>query len=153
MTALSNELHDYYRDVAEILPCVGHAKKRYLNDLRSRLCDLQSEQPGADRKAACERFGTAEEIAESWMENLSASDYKRRVAFSKRTKILIAVFAVAAVIALVLLGRFYLKYREAMSGDFIIYIEEGELPSGTTGDDLQRMADESLERATERYED
>ena len=147
MTALTNELRAYYRSVAAALPCMGRAKKKYLDDLHNRLCDLQAEQPSAGRAAACERFGTAEEIAESWMENLSASDYKRRVAFSKRTKILIAVFAVAAVIALALLGRFYLKYREAMLGDFIVYIEEGELPPDTTHEDLQRMTEESFYRA------
>lgn len=149
MTGLSSDLHGYYRSVADILPCSGHAKKKYLNELRGRLRELQEEKPDADRETACERFGTPEEIAESWLENLSARDYKKRVAFSKRTKVLIAVFAALAVVGLILLGRFYLKYREAMLGDFIVYVEEGEIPNDITDEELRKMEEESYQRAKE----
>ena len=136
MQTLSNELRAYYRSVADALPCAGHAKRRYLKELRNRLCDLQAEQPGADRKAACERFGTAEEIAESWMENISASEYKRWMTFNKRAKRRIAGSAALVGVGMVLLGGFYFRNRDNMQKDFVIKESVIVYLDGTSGGNM-----------------
>ena len=91
------ELKTYYRDIRKALPCGWFHSRRLMKDLRSSVTQFLQECPDATFQAVTGRFGTAQQIAESYAEQLSPEKLRKNISIRKRALAIIAASCALAV--------------------------------------------------------
>lgn len=118
------ELKTYYRDIRKALPCGWIHSRRLLKDLRSSVAQFLQESPNATLQDITNRFGTAQQIAEAYGEQLSPEKLRKSISIRKRILAILATSCAVAVMG-------WLIYLAAVTLDIInrppdyveIYIE------------------------------
>lgn len=153
MNNLSAGLQEYYRAVEREIPCSGKDKKRYLNDILQSLTNLQDEQPDAGYETAIMRIGAPESLGETAKDTMDAADFAKQRRHNTKFKIIAAAILVVAVVLVGVFGNFYLRYKEALEGDFIVDSVIYAVPEGTSKEDAMKFADEVAQRWLEMDEE
>lgn len=108
----------YLRQVRQLLPCSRSMKDKITAPLRQSISDFLAEQPEADTQALQLRFGAAEAIAASCLENTDTAAVLRQLRVKRQI-----VKAVLAAIMILLLawGAFEvyaaIRLRQYLDGD------------------------------------
>ena len=124
----------YVRAVSTFLPCSGKRKKPWLADLRAQAESYVAE--GGDAAALEQRFGTPQQMAFSYVDEMPTADLLAELHIRRR---LVAVTAIALAAALaiyiaVLVWQAYLVY-DRFNGWTETYIVEYE--NIVTGEEKQ----------------
>lgn len=124
----------YVRAVSTFLPCSGKRKKPWLADLRAQAESYVAE--GGDAAALEQRFGTPQQMAFSYVDEMPTADLLAELHIRRR---LVAVTAIALAAALavyiaVLVWQAYLVH-DSLNGWTETYIVEYE--NIVTGEDGQ----------------
>lgn len=124
----------YVRAVSTFLPCSGKRKKPWLADLRAQAESYVAE--GGDAAALEQRFGTPQQMAFSYVDEMSTADLLAELHIRRR---LVAVTAIALAAALavyiaVLVWQAYLIH-DSLNGWTETYVVEYE--NIVTGEDEQ----------------
>lgn len=89
----------YVREVSGFLPCSGKRKKPWLADLRAQAESYVAE--GGDAAALEQRFGTPQQMAFSYVDEMPTADLLAELHIRRR---LVAVTAIALAAALAILA-------------------------------------------------
>lgn len=124
----------YVRAVSTFLPCSGKRKKPWLADLRAQAESYVAE--GGDAAALEQRFGTPQQMAFSYVDEMSTADLLAELHIRRR---LVAVTAIVLAAALavyiaVLVWQAYLIH-DSLNGWTETYVVEYE--NIVTGEDEQ----------------
>ena len=95
------ELNNYFREITGALPCTGCKKRKILRDLRLSVDGFLEEHPDATLEAVAEHFGTPQQIADSYTEEMPPRELQRQM---KIKKWIIGIVAGAVVCALLMWG-------------------------------------------------
>lgn len=89
-------LRRYLRSVRSMLPCSGTQKKRILEEIRCNASTFLEDQPDADPSQLQTHFGTPEQIAASYVDNMDMSALLKTIRIKKRifTTVVAAVLAI-----------------------------------------------------------
>ena len=90
------ELKTYYRDIRKALPCGWFHSRRLMKDLRSSVAQFLQESPNATFQDITNRFGTAQQIAEAYAEQLPPEKLRKSISIRKR---IVAIVAASCAIA------------------------------------------------------
>lgn len=96
---MKKQLKQYYRSVYKCLPVSQKQKQQILNQIRHSVEGYLTENPSADMPQIIQHFGNPEEIASTYVENMTTTEILKR--FHVRKSILTAICSVAAVALLV----------------------------------------------------
>lgn len=115
----------YVRAVSTFLPCSGKRKKSWLADLRAQAESYVAE--GGDAAALEQRFGTPQQMAFSYVDEMPTADLLAELHIRRRL-VAVTVIALAAALAVyiaVLVWQAYLVY-DRFNGWTETYIVEYE---------------------------
>lgn len=100
------ELKQYYRQIGGWLPCGGRLKKQMMSNIRSTVEGYRDEHPEADFAAIQTHFGTPQQIAASFVDEMGTEEllYKLRVRNRIIKIVLLCVCAVVAIYGLSVLS-------------------------------------------------
>lgn len=115
----------YVRAVSTFLPCSGKRKKPWLADLRAQAESYVAE--GGDAAALEQRFGTPQQMAFSYVDEMPTADLLAELHIRRRI-IVVTVITLAAALAVyiaVLVWQAYLVY-DSLNGWSETYIVEYE---------------------------
>lgn len=96
-----NALKEYYRSIQKLLPCSLCKKRKLMQDIRCSVDSFLQEHPEADTEAVTAHFGTPQQIAESYTEEMSPQELQKQV---KVKKWIVGIIAAAAACALLIWG-------------------------------------------------
>lgn len=124
----------YVRAVSTFLPCSGKRKKPWLADLRAQAESYVAE--GGDAAALEQRFGTPQQMAFSYVDEMPTADLLAELHIRRRlvTVTAIALAAALAVYIAVLVWQAYLIH-DSLNGWTETYVVEYE--NIVTGEDEQ----------------
>lgn len=94
------ELKNYFREIEQQLPG-GCKKNKILRDLRLSVDNFLQENPDATLGAVVEHFGTPQQIADAYTEELPAHELQKQL---KIKKWIIGIIAGAVACALIMWG-------------------------------------------------
>lgn len=115
----------YVRAVSTFLPCSGKRKKPWLADLRAQAESYVAE--GGDAAALEQRFGTPQQMAFSYVDEMPTADLLAELHIRRRL-VAVTVITLAAALAVyiaVLVWQAYLVY-DSLNGWSETYIVEYE---------------------------
>ena len=95
----------YLWEVREELPGNGRQKKQILSRVEPSVRDFVTENPHADYAAITQRFGTPQQIAASYIEEMSTPELTQQLRIKKR--IVYIIGATALVLVLIWAGFVY----------------------------------------------
>ena len=117
----------YVCEVKKSIPCGGKQKRMILKQVNSSIREFVLEMPGCCYDDIIKRFGTPNQIAASYLEELDLADLKSQ--FSVRKRIICAVAAVGILVigiwAGVVLYALH-EYGDAMPGYIEVIVEVDE---------------------------
>ena len=93
-----NDLKRYYRQVASWLPCGGKTKREMMARIRATVDAYIAEHPAADLAAIQARFGTPQQIAAAFVDEMETEELLQRINY--RNKIIKGFAILAAAIIL-----------------------------------------------------
>ena len=91
------ELKTYYRDIRKALPCGWFHSRRLMKDLRCAVSQYLQEYPNATFQDITNRFGTAQQIAEAYAEQLPPEKLRKNISIRKRALAILATSCAVAV--------------------------------------------------------
>ena len=99
MTAQNITLKKYYRSIRRELLCPADTKKMILSQLHQNIAAFLEESPNADLSAIHAHFGTPRQIANAYLEELSAPELSRKLRLRRRiiAVTLAALFSAVAI--------------------------------------------------------
>ncbi len=120
---LHKQLRAYYRDVKKHLPGKSAQKRILFHSLRRDVESYTAEYEITDISDVYNQFGSPVELAEDYAEEISATDWKKKL-FRYR---LVCALSVTVAIALVLFITYFIhEVRESDANHIEIYIQEEE---------------------------
>lgn len=93
----NKKLKQYYKSVSKELVCDLKTKRRIVRAIKNSASCFIMDNPRASINEIIEHFGTAQEVAEEYCDNESATTINSKV---KRTKYIVISVVVAIIIAL-----------------------------------------------------
>lgn len=124
MTTLDAQLKKYYRAIKRELLCPGDTKARICKDIENDINAYLQENPGADFAAIEEHFGSPQQIAATYVEEMPTPELLKKLKIRKR---IIAAVCIAVVAAI---SIWAIAIAIALSNEYNIsdgYIETGEI--------------------------
>lgn len=97
----------YVRAVSTFLPCSGKRKKSWLADLRAQAESYVAE--GGDAAALEQRFGTAQQMAFSYVDEVPTADLLAELHIRRRL-VAVTVIALAAALAILAAALVWQQY-------------------------------------------
>lgn len=104
---LDKDIRKYKRTTKRFLVCPRDYRQQFLNDMERDLCQFMEENPSAGYSDIVAYFGTPEELAQTYLDNIpqeELSDFK-----SKRKFI---IYITSIIITALLLGAIVLLFYE-----------------------------------------
>ena len=96
-----NALKEYYRSIQKLLPCSLCQKRKLMKDIRCSVDSFLQEHPDATFETVSAHFGTPQQIAESYIEEMSPQELQQQAKVKKR---IVGIIAAAAACALLIWG-------------------------------------------------
>ena len=113
------------REMRKSIPFGGKQKKLVLEQVKASMLEYLAEKPDATYDDLLARFGTPEQIAASYLEELDVSDLRRQLTIRK--KILLIVSLVAICIILLWTGVVCAALAEAKTNANYTIVEDIEV--------------------------
>lgn len=101
MNTLDKNIKKYFWQVRSLLPCNLREKKRMLSDLQERIGDYLEANPDADFSAVEAHFGTPQQIATAFVDEMGTTELLLKLRVRKRV-----IRVTAAFMAAIMLGIF-----------------------------------------------
>ncbi len=101
MSELEKQLKNYYRDIRHCLPGSGKLKKQIMCNIQQSVNAYLEEKPLADFEEVQRHFGTAQQIAAAYVEELDTSEVMKKLRIRKTV---VGVVCAAVALALLLWG-------------------------------------------------
>lgn len=96
---MKKELTRYYRSISRYLPIKNAQRQQILEQIRHSVENYLGEHPEADMAALTAHFGTPQEIAASYVENMTPEEILKK--FRIRRTVLIVICSVVVVAFLI----------------------------------------------------
>lgn len=124
----------YVRAVSGFLPCSGKVKKPLLDTLRAQAEEYIAD--GGDAAALEQRFGTPQQVAAAWVDEMGTSELLAEMHIHRRIVMVVASALAAALVIFtgVLVWQQYMIHKD-LSGwnEEIIMVNEGWTTDGQQG--------------------
>lgn len=119
------ELKQYYRDIAKQLPVGRKQKQQILLTITQSVEDYLAAHPLADFQAVQAHFGSPQEIAASYIENMTTPEILKKFRFRKTV---LTILCATAATALLLWGAVigYALLKEANRGETFLVVDSIE---------------------------
>ena len=124
MKEQNQHLKRYCRKVKGWLPCYGKRKKNMIRRISATICAWLEENPTADYAAIERRFGTPQQIAAAYVDEMETRELLQHLRI--RRKVVAITAACAAFVMAVWLGFATIALVDALKGNDS-YIEEGPI--------------------------
>lgn len=114
----------YLRQVRSWLPCSCKAKRKIIGEIKSNIDDFMTNNPDAQYTNLVARFGTPQEIAASYVNEMDMGELLNSLRIRK--KIVRTIAAMAAMIVMLWLGQLtlvHLHYLNQADGYMVDTIE------------------------------
>ena len=112
----------YLRKVRRALPIPGKTKRALVQQIRESIYEQTGEAAALDEAALVEKFGTPRQIVESYVENMSVSEFMDDMCVRRKViRIVLAAVLVVFVIRTLVVGGAWLNHRINGSGEHITY--------------------------------
>lgn len=95
------ELTQYYKSIQRLLPCTGVQKKRFMHDMIHSVNAYLLENPNVSFDAVASHFGTPQEIADTYIEEIPPLELRQKL---KRKKQIVNIIAAVAASIVLLWG-------------------------------------------------
>lgn len=102
MEKLNRDARRYLREIRGCVPCAGRMRRKMMRDIHEMLWEFFSKQPEADYSTIVDRFGTPQQIASSYVDEMATGEVLSNLYIRK--KVLTLVSTLAIVIVLLWLG-------------------------------------------------
>lgn len=120
---MNRELNKYLRQVRRCLPCAAKQKQNILNEISGTISAWLEENPGADLDRICQRFGTPQQIATAYVDELGSTELLRDLQVRKKIiKIVAAGVAVVIAVWVIVMGIALVAELENSDGYYDVYI-------------------------------
>ena len=130
MFITNRERKRYLKSISRLLLCGSKERTQFLQDFNSNIDEFLSSNPNATISDLEKAMGTPQEIADSFMENISSEDIKKRTSI---VRILIIIGAIALIIFAMALLFLWLDAHEDHKNYYeVVNITVNEGESGTT---------------------
>lgn len=96
---MKKELRNYYRNIRRCLPCSGKLKKQILDDIKSQVNTYIEENSSADYNTIERHFGTPQQIATAYIDEMTTQEIQKRFTI-KKTTIVVVCTAIALIVAM-----------------------------------------------------
>ena len=114
---METQLNQYYCSIRHCLPCDRKLKKKIVTCIKETVDGYLEEHPLANMEAIRAHFGTPEQIAAAYIEEMTTPEIVKRIRVKKWAVAAIAVVAAVAIVAyLGVLGAAYAKERDSADG-------------------------------------
>ena len=115
---LDKDIRKYKRTTKRLLVCPRDYRQQFLNDMERDLCQFMEENPSAGYSDIVAYFGTPEELAQTYLDNIPQEElikykYKKKYQIALSLTILITVCFIISIFL-------YYKFGERE----VIYVEE-----------------------------
>ena len=97
MITQNSTLKKYYRSIRRELQCPGGTKKLILSQLQQNIAAFLEESPNADLAAIHAHFGTPQQIANAYLEELSAPELSKKLQLRRKTVAIILAASISVV--------------------------------------------------------
>ena len=97
MITQNSTLKKYYRSIRRELQCPGGTKKLILSQLQQNIAAFLEESPNADLAAIHAHFGTPQQIANAYLEELSAPELSKKLQLRRKIVAIILAASISAV--------------------------------------------------------
>ena len=97
------ELKKYYRQIKRWLPCGGKTKKRLMENIQSTVKEYLANNPEADFSAVQARFGTPQQIAASFIDEMDTAELLGKIRIRRR---ITSIITASVLLALLFWGTF-----------------------------------------------
>lgn len=112
----------YLRKVRRALPIPGKTKRALVQQIRESIYEQTGEVTELDEAALVAKFGTPRQIIESYVENMSVSEFMDDMCVRRKViRIVLAAVLVVFVIRTLVVGGAWLNHRINGSGEHITY--------------------------------
>lgn len=98
---MKKELTQYYRKISRCLPIKKAQRQQTMEQIRLSVKDYLAAHPEADMAAVTAHFGAPQEIAASYIENMTPEEILKKMRFRKTV---LTILCAAAATALLLWG-------------------------------------------------
>jgi len=123
MVMRNAQVRRYLWEIRDFLPCSSKEKREILNKIKGIIATAALETPEMTYKILVDRFGTPQQIAASYVDEMDTSELLRKLRIKK--KIIAVVCATAAIILAIWVGVVVTatqKHYGEMNGYFEEYI-------------------------------
>ena len=103
------EVKRYLNNISNLLLCSSKERNQFLQDFRNNIDDFMVNNPNASFIDLEKAMGTPQEIADSFMENISSKDVKKRI-YVKRI-LLISVIIIIVLISIMCISAYIDAHR------------------------------------------
>lgn len=118
----------YLREVRSWLPCAGKMKKEVLGKIGGTVGDYLAENPNGDYAALVARFGTPQQIASAYVDEMETPELLHSLRIRRRVVAIVSAAALAVVILWA--GVVAVSFAYNVMNDNGFYVEE--IIAGTT---------------------
>ena len=135
---MKKELTQYYRKISRCLPIKKAQRQQTMEQIRLSVKDYLAAHPEADMAAVTAHFGAPQEIAASYIENMTPEEILKKMRFRKTVLIAVVTVLTAAFLLWVAVVGSALANELNQDGGFIvvepakeIYATEYDTTEGT----------------------
>lgn len=114
---MKKELRQYYLAIRSLLPCCWKRKNAFIRTLDSSIAAYISEHPDADFTQIERHFGTPQQIAASYIEEMDPQEITDKLKVRKRIlQIVVSAVFLCALVWLILLAVAFLNELNSADG-------------------------------------
>ena len=96
---MKKNLTNYYRNIRCCLPCSGKLKKQILDDIKAQVNTYIEENPSVDYNTIEQHFGTPQQIATAYIDEMTTQEIQKRFTI-KKTTVVVVCTAIALIVAM-----------------------------------------------------
>lgn len=112
----------YLRKVRRALPIPGKTKRALVQQIRESIYEQTGEATELDEAALVEKFGTPRQIVESYVENMSVSEFMDDMCVRRKViRIVLAALLAAFIVRTLVVGGIWLNHRINGSVEYPVY--------------------------------
>lgn len=122
MNKTDASLRRYLREVKSWLPCGGNLKRTILDKIRGTVMDYLTENPQGDYAALVARFGTPQQIAAAYVDELETPELLNSLRIRRQ---IVKIVSVTALVVIILwAGVVATSFAYNIINDNGFYVEE-----------------------------
>ena len=120
MIGVYKKLRHYYWEVSNLLPCNPRIKQTLMDEIKENIDQFLEEYPDADYDVIVQRFGTPQQIAASYLEEMDPQEVLNKLNTRKR---IAGIVTAGVVLFVVLCGIWVLLFAADVMNSAESYLE------------------------------